>query len=159
MARPSPLKNSISSTTASARRCASKTKKQALEIMKRLAAQLHDVNVGTLKLGDKKAAAQLRISQFAQMARQYSEDASAQSGGDLGWLTKGQLDPDFETAAWNLPIGMPSGIVETKFGYHLILVEEKEPAGTEPFEHAKASIREFLMTQRASDVMQTVSRL
>src|SRR5439155_10599296 len=102
---------------------------------------------------------QLRINQFAQAARQYSEDASGRSGGDLGWLAKGQLDPDFEAAAWGLPLGMVSGVVETKFGYHLILVENKQPAGIEPLDQARASVREFLMTQHASEVMETVSRL
>jgi peptidyl-prolyl cis-trans isomerase C len=137
----------------------SRTKEQALEIMKRLAIQLRESNLATRSVTDPQAAAQLRINQFAQMARQYSEDASGASGGDLGWLTRGQLDPDFEAAAWNLTPGMPSGIVETKFGYHLILVEDKQPAGTQPFDQAKVSVREFLMTQHAAEVMETVSKL
>ncbi len=136
-----------------------KTKEQALDSIKRLATQLREANVSTRSVTDPKAAAQIRVNQFAQIARQYSEDASAPSGGDLGWLTKGQLDPDFEAAAWALTPGMPSGIVETKFGYHLILVEEKQPADTESFDHAKSSIREFLMTQHAAEVMETVSKL
>jgi peptidyl-prolyl cis-trans isomerase C len=126
-------------------------KEQALEIIKRIAVDLREKVV--------KAPKQLRVNQFAQLARQNSEDASAQSGGDLGWVTKGQLDPDFEAAAWGLTPGVPSGIVETKFGYHLILVEEKQAAGIEPFDHARASIREFLMTQHAAEVMETVSKL
>ena len=136
-----------------------RSKEQALEIIKRVATQLRGANVSTRTVADPKAAAQLRVNQFAQLARQYSEDASGASGGDLGWLTKGQLDPDFEAAAWALTLGMPSGIVETKFGYHLILVEDKQPVGIEPFEQAKASIREFLMTQHAAEVMETVSKL
>jgi peptidyl-prolyl cis-trans isomerase C len=136
-----------------------KSKEQALEVIKALAAQLHESNTATRSLADPKGAAQLRLNQFKQLARQYSEDASAQSGGDLGWLTRGQLDPDFEAAAWALQPGMPSGIVETKFGYHLILVDEKQPAGTEPFEKVKPSILEYLMTQHAAEVMEMVSRL
>ena len=97
--------------------------------------------------------------QFAQLARQYSEDASAQSGGDLGWVTKGQLDPDVDQIVWNLKPGVPTGIVETKFGYHIIFVEDKQPAGIESFEHAKSGIREFLMTQNVPDVMTNVTRL
>ena len=54
---------------------------------------------------------------------------------------------------------MPSGIVESKFGYHVILVDEKQPAGTEPFSEARASIREFLMNQHAAEVMETVTKL
>jgi len=136
-----------------------RTKEQALDLIKRVATQLREANVSTRSIADPKAAAQLRINQFAQLARQYSEDASAPSGGDLGWLTKGQLDPEFEAAAWGLTPGMPSGIVETQYGYHLILVDEKQPVGTEPFDQAKSSIREFLMTEHAAEVMATVSGL
>ncbi len=136
-----------------------KSKEQALEIIKALAGQLHESNFASRSLKDPKAAEQLRINQFKQLARQYSEDASGANGGDLGWVTKGQLDPDFEAAAWALKPGMPSGIVETKFGYHLILVDEKQSTGVESFQEAKASIREFLMSQHASEVMETVTRL
>ncbi len=136
-----------------------KSKEQALEIIKALAGQLHQSNFASRSLKDPKAAEQLRINQFKQLARQYSEDASGANGGDLGWVTKGQLDPDFEAAAWALKPGMPSGIVETKFGYHLILVDEKQSTGVESFQEAKASIREFLMSQHASEVMETVTRL
>lgn len=136
-----------------------KSKEQALEIIKALAAQLHESNFASRSLKDPKAAQQLRINQFKQLARQYSEDASAANGGDLGWVTKGQLDPDFEAAAWALKPGMQSGIVETKFGYHLILVDEKQAAGVESFQEAKTSIREFLMSQHASEVLETVTRL
>jgi peptidyl-prolyl cis-trans isomerase C len=138
---------------------AAKSKEQALEKIKALAAQLHESNFLARTIKDPKAAEQLRINQFKQLARQYSEDASGENGGDLGWVNKGQLDPDFEAAAWNLKPGIPSGIVESKFGYHLILVEEKQPAGTESFNEVKSSIREFLMSQYAANVMETVSKL
>jgi len=136
-----------------------KTKAQALERIKALATQLHESNFAARTIKDPKAADQLRINQFQQLARQYSEDASAQSGGDLGWITKGQLDPDFEAAAWTLSPGIPSGIVETKFGYHLILVDAKEPAGVQSFSEAQPSIREFLMVQHAAEVMENMTKL
>jgi len=136
-----------------------KSKERAREIITGVATQLHGLNASSRAVSDPTAAAQLRISQFAQLARQYSEDAAAQSGGDLGWLAKGQLDPDFEAAAWGIPPGIVSGIIETKFGYHLILVEGKQPAGRETFEHARPTIRGYLMNQHASDVMTKVTRL
>jgi peptidyl-prolyl cis-trans isomerase SurA len=65
---------------------------------------------------------------FAAMARQYSQDpGSAQAGGDLGFVSKGQLIPSFETAAYALNEGNISEIVETRYGYHLIQLLSKEP--------------------------------
>jgi peptidyl-prolyl cis-trans isomerase SurA len=57
---------------------------------------------------------------FEEMARRYSSDASAQSGGDLGWFGRGVMVPAFERAAFGLSVGEVSGLVQTKFGFHLI---------------------------------------
>ena len=65
---------------------------------------------------------------FADLAKQYSQDpGSAKSGGDLGFVPKGQLIPSFETAAYALSEGKISDIVETRYGYHLIQLLSKEP--------------------------------
>ena len=53
--------------------------------------------------------------------------------------------------------GMVSGIIQTKFGFHLIFVEGHQAPGTEPFDSVKSSIREFLMTQKATDVVLAVT--
>ncbi len=64
---------------------------------------------------------------FAAMAKQYSQDpGSAQAGGDLGFVSKGQLIPSFEDAAYALKEGQVSDIVETRYGYHLIQLLSKE---------------------------------
>jgi peptidyl-prolyl cis-trans isomerase SurA len=66
---------------------------------------------------------------FSRLAQTLSEDpGTAQSGGDLGWFKKGSLDSTFEVAAFKVPVGQVSGIVQTPFGYHLIKVEEADPA-------------------------------
>jgi peptidyl-prolyl cis-trans isomerase C len=135
-----------------------RSKEQALEIIKKVSNDRHKASAA-IRAMTPAAGLQMRLIQFSQLARQYSEDASAEKGGDLGWVTSGMLDPTFEAAAFALPPGVPSGIVETKFGYHIILVEEKKPGGTESFEVAKPQIREFLMTQKAADVMQALTKL
>ena len=66
---------------------------------------------------------------FAQLARQYSEDESAQSGGDLGWFGKGAMVPAFEAVAFGLDSGQVSGPVLTQFGYHIIKCEGKRIKG------------------------------
>ena len=135
-----------------------KTQEQALEAIKQVATELH-AKTGAVHAADPVAAARIRGSYFAELARKYSEDGSAEAGGDLGWVVKGQLDPQFEAAAFKLERGVPSGIVETRFGYHIILVEDREAAGHESFERVKPVLREYLLTQHATEVMETVTRL
>lgn len=139
---------------------AKKTKAEALERIEKVAGEIRASDALTAQgTADAAVRQHFRVVHFSEAAKKYSEDASAESGGDLGWIVKGQTDAVFEKATWNMKPGTMSGIVETKFGYHLILVEGREPAGTEPFESVKSGIREYLLAQKAPDVMATVTRL
>lgn len=62
---------------------------------------------------------------FAALARQYSQDGSAQQGGDLGYFGRGRMVAPFEEAAFKLQPGQVSPVVETPFGYHIIKVEDR----------------------------------
>lgn len=62
---------------------------------------------------------------FAELAQQYSEDASANSGGDLGWVNPGDTVPQFEQAMNLLAPGEISEPVRTPFGWHIIQVQER----------------------------------
>lgn len=63
---------------------------------------------------------------FSNLAKQYSEDGSAEDGGNLGWFSKGQMVQSFEDEAFNGKAGkVIPYIVETEFGYHIIKIEDK----------------------------------
>jgi parvulin-like peptidyl-prolyl isomerase len=64
---------------------------------------------------------------FAALAQQYSADEATKSnGGDLGWFPRGVMELQFEVAAFQLMPGQSSDIVQTRFGYHIIKVEERD---------------------------------
>lgn len=61
---------------------------------------------------------------FADAARESSKCPSGARGGDLGYFTRGKMVPEFEKAAFELPVGEISAPVKTQFGWHLLLVTE-----------------------------------
>ncbi len=68
----------------------------------------------------------LEGNDFAQLAQDYSQDpGSAERGGDLGFMSKGEFVRPFEEAAFKLKPGELSDIVETEFGFHIIRLEDK----------------------------------
>ena len=74
------------------------------------------------QLADIKAKLAAGGGDFATFARTYSQDGSAQQGGDLGWISPGETVPDFERAMNTLKVGEISDPVRTEYGYHLIQV-------------------------------------
>jgi parvulin-like peptidyl-prolyl isomerase len=63
---------------------------------------------------------------FAKLAQEFGTDGTKDKGGDLGWFGPGQMDPDFEKAAYALKPGEISDVVETSFGFHVIKMEERK---------------------------------
>jgi len=95
---------------------------------------------------------------FAEMAREYSEDAgTAQNGGELGWITRGQTVANFEAAAFSLPVGQLSDVISTEYGYHIIEVEETEEARQQPFEEVRDRLEAEMSRQYLYDRIQEVA--
>jgi len=90
---------------------------------------------------------------FADVAREKSQDqGSAEKGGDLGVVGRGQTEPEFETAAFALKEGEVSGIVKTQYGYHIL---KGGPHGTtvQPFDEVRDKLRDMLSKQKQRDAL------
>lgn len=92
---------------------------------------------------------------FAALAKQYSEDGSADNGGDLGFFGAGKMAPPFEQAAFSLENpGDISELVKTRFGYHIIMLNERKPAERIPFDEVRPQIIDLLQRRMGGQVWQ-----
>jgi len=85
---------------------------------------------------------------FAILAKDFSQSASATQGGDLGMLPRGSMPKAFDDAAFSLKPGEVSNVVETELGFHLIKVHEKRPEKIVPFKEVEERIRQHLVNQK-----------
>mgnify|MGYP002740363497 FL=1 len=95
-----------------------------------------------------KVIAELKAGKdFAELAKTYSTDESNKNnGGDLGYFDKSRMVAPFANAAFSMEVGTFSQApVKTEFGYHVIKVEDKKPAGTQSYEEVKKQLEEFLI--------------
>ena len=76
---------------------------------------------------------------FAKLAKQYSQDASKDAGGDLGFFSKGQMVKEFEEVAFSMKVGEVSEPFKTKYGYHVVKLTDKKEDTTDP-----KQVKEFL---------------
>jgi len=84
---------------------------------------------------------------FADLARRFSEDASAADGGEIGWARRTDLIPELAKAAFALPPGELSEVIETPLGFHLVEVLELRRGGTVPYE----LVRELLYQEMVGE--------
>jgi peptidyl-prolyl cis-trans isomerase SurA len=118
---------------------ASVTQTHARHILLRMTPQFTEA-MAQAKLADFKRRVTTGQSDFAQLARDNSEDASAKDGGDLGWASPGMFVPEFEQTMNSLAINQVSEPLVSRFGIHLIQVLERR--------EAKLTTRELRETAR-----------
>src|ERR1700733_14994386 len=95
---------------------------------------------------------------FAELAKKNSQDpGSAQKGGDLGWVSRGQMVKNFEDAVFTLKPNEISNVVTTEYGFHIIQVLEKQPAHLQTVDEVKPAIIVTLKNQTVFDRMQEVT--
>ncbi len=87
---------------------------------------------------------------FAEVAKEVSDDPSKANGGDLNFFPRGYMVPPFDKAAFSLQKNQVSDIVETEYGYHLIKLTDKKPAGVMTFDEVKPRIEQHLKNEKVS---------
>ena len=91
---------------------------------------------------------------FAALAKKNSEDVgSAEKGGDLGWIVRGQTVKNFENAAFSLKPKEISDVITTEYGFHILQVMDKQQAHVQTFDEVKAQIATELKRQQVMDKM------
>lgn len=94
---------------------------------------------------------------FAVLARRISSGPSRERGGDLGWFSRGQIDPAFEAAAFALEPGRLSDPVRTPFGFHIIQVLERRTADPPPLTpELESRIRAEIFARRTDEALRTL---
>jgi parvulin-like peptidyl-prolyl isomerase len=88
---------------------------------------------------------------FVELAKTYSAGPDADQGGLVGWVVRGDLVENLDNAAFSLPEGAVSDVLEGEFGYFLLFIEKKEAAGTPTLEEARTDIEPELRAARADE--------
>ena len=109
----------------------------------RVAGELAKLPANTDNLAKEKTRTRLLEDAFADVARKESACPSKAQGGDLGWFPRaGSMVEPFARAAFALKPGTMSDVINTQFGYHLILVTERKPGQPTKFDDVKDMVKE-----------------
>jgi parvulin-like peptidyl-prolyl isomerase len=103
------------------------------------------------KKADEVHAQVVKGKDFGTLAKEYSDDDSKTKGGELGEFNPGDLNDEIEAAIKPLKAGAITPPVHTRFGFHIVKVEEHQQPGEPPFAAVKDQIREKLVTEQAKD--------
>ena len=90
---------------------------------------------------------------FADEAAAHSMCPSGKEGGSLGWFSRGMMVPEFDKAVFAMNIGDVSEIIETQFGYHIIVKTDHEAGGEADFDDVREQIRDLIRHTRRGEAM------
>lgn len=90
---------------------------------------------------------------FTVVARDLSEGPSAPTGGDLGWVTRGQLVSPLSETVFSLEPGQISEVIQSRFGFHVATISEHRPAERISLEEASPQVAAFLRQQKATEAV------
>ncbi len=94
-------------------------------------------------------------AKFIELAKSKSIGPSGKNGGELGWFPLERMVPEFSNAANKLKKGeFTKTPVKTQFGYHVILLEDRKPAGEKSFDEVKSQIKSILSRKRFNDFIE-----
>jgi peptidyl-prolyl cis-trans isomerase D len=93
-----------------------------------------------------------RGDNFAELAQQYSEDSTAAKGGDLGYFKSDDMVKPFADSAFSLKKGEISDLVRTRFGIHIIKVEDIKEESVQPLTKVKAAVLKSLKEERSREI-------
>ena len=122
------------------------TQTRARHVLLRTSAQLN-AETASRRLAEYRKQIESGSKTFEEIARQFSEDGSAASGGDLGWSAPGVMVPEFEAAMNELQVNGLSAPVVSRFGVHLIQVLERREVALEP-KQLREQARNVMREQR-----------
>lgn len=125
------------------------TQTHARHILLRPSAQLTEQQARQ-RLADYKRRVQAGQADFAALARDHSQDASARNGGDLGWASPGMFVPEFEEVLDALSPGQIADPITTRFGVHLIQLLERRQAAMSPREQREV-VRNLLRERKLDE--------
>jgi peptidyl-prolyl cis-trans isomerase SurA len=97
------------------------------------------------------AAALAAGGDFAELARTRSKDPSASSGGDLGWLARGELDAAFESPLLALEKGQVTAPIRSSAGFHLLILDDREELTADRLADARQQARDLLLNKKAQE--------
>ncbi len=95
----------------------------------------------------------LKGKDFAALAKEYSDDPGTKNaGGEIGFIQRGQVVPEFEQAAFALKAGGISDVIQTPYGFHILKVDEIQEAKLQPLDKVKSEVETLIRTRKAKEL-------